>query len=1517
MSSIVNIKALGLNFSPNNLDVPPGSMSEASNIIIKRNSVVESRRGFKLFGSSFSSVGDRAKQLLFYKTRLFRHYFDSGLQANKLQYDSDGNGTFVSLNGTYNETQVGLRIKSIESNGNFYFTTDQGIQKISAKTPNDLSANVGLVTPAGGIKAIDLSSRIKLTPGNISGFLPQDSTVAYRLVWGSKDLNNNLILGTPSQRSELYNPLINMLLFDYTNVLSALDGISSNSLINNGNYVNIYKLSQGTSASTLFTSLQNLTTTIDSNIIYATQAVSAAPLTISSSTIVGGVATITFVQATVQNYFSTGSRIFLSGFATGSGSINGSQQVTLTTSTTIQFNTTAVGPVTVTGAAINSYEYRARAPSTVAFPLEVGSPYQLPALPPTDNDLVNLQGTIKSIIIRLQAEPTAVIGSAVASQFIAPLAITTTATALVSFTIPQDVTLNNFYQLYRSNILQATGVSVLSNFIPNDEMKLVYEAYVTPTDLANKTITIEDITPDIFAGAYLYSNQVSGEGALQTNDLPPFALDINKFKNTLFFANTKTRQRKLFSLLGVVNMAAAYNSANPPKLTITDGIKTSTYSFILGVKQVSNIVCNAASTLAASGNSSYFTLNTANNVTSYYFWYQIGTSVDPLIAGKTGIKISGLVTTDTATTVANKTRDAIASLLFDFSASSSTNTVTVNNLNSGYTASPTAGTSGFATIVTTSGAGERASTKEVLLSSLISPSQAVDETARSLIRVVNQDSNDTLYLYYVSSSGGVPGKFFAESRNLNSGPFYLVTSDSITGQSFNPDLSPDLTISSISIAPAAVITTTTPHLLQNGASVVISNSNSTPSVDGLYPITYISATQFSIPVTTTVVGTRGVIKVSTGAVFSSNDSLPNRIYYSKLNQPDAVPIVNIIDVGAKDKAILRIFPLRDSLFIYKEDGLFRISGEVAPFTLSLFDASAILLAPDSLSLCNNVIYAWTTQGIVTTSESGVTTISRPIDTDILKFASNNYPNFKTVTWGLGYESDNSYTVFTNKNISDTVATIGYRHSNLTNTWTTVDKSEMCGIINPQDDRMYLGATDVPFIEQERKTFTRLDYSDRELSSLINKATYFGNKISLPNVIGLSIGDGFVQNQLLTNYTFNTLLQKLDNDSGLGFTPIISIGLGQTPLVTTSLVHNLSIGQYVTLTATNSYPITDGIFQVLTVPTTTSFTFKPTVPVTTIGTSGTAKLNYTKTLAAVAGNDLRVEISSLASKLDGDPRTVNKNYFTLIQPISGTITANTIAPSTIVTSTAHGLINGRVIAIAGSNGNLPINGTYTITKLDNNTFSIPASVLITAGTTGSYTTQNNDFQDILACYNALIANLNVDTGLSFKNYLLSSGITEFETIIIDINTQSNTITLNDKLDYIVGPIIIFKAIKTQFTYSPNTMGDAMSLKHIREATVMFENRAFTNSTLSFASDLHPAFTAIAFNADGPGIFGGKKFGTSYFGGGSNSASFRTLVPGVCQRCRYLLLQFNHTIAREKVSVYGISLTGELTSSRAYK
>ena len=188
----------------------------------------------------------------------------------------------------------------------------------------------------------------------------------------------------------------------------------------------------------------------------------------------------------------------------------------------------------------------------------------------------------------------------------------------------------------------------------------------------------------------------------------------------------------------------------------------------------------------------------------------------------------------------------------------------------------------------------------------------------------------------------------------------------------------------------------------------------------------------------------------------------------------------------------------------------------------------------------------------------------------------------------------------------------------------------------------------------------------------------------------------------------------------------------------------------------------------------------------------------------------------------------------------------------------------------------------------------------------------------ACFNTIVNTLINDTGFNFKNYVPITSTTNYEAIITDVNTHTKQITLDIQLPFIIGPLTIYNAISCDILYAPVQGGDPLTFKHFREATIMFQNKTFTNATISFSSDILPKFIPIPIIGMGNGIFGKDKFGQNYFGGNSHSAPFRTYIPASCQRCRYLNVLFHHQIAREQFAIYGISITDNGTAStRGYR
>lgn len=111
---------------------------------------------------------------------------------------------------------------------------------------------------------------------------------------------------------------------------------------------------------------------------------------------------------------------------------------------------------------------------------------------------------------------------------------------------------------------------------------------------------------------------------------------------------------------------------------------------------------------------------------------------------------------------------------------------------------------------------------------------------------------------------------------------------------------------------------------------------------------------------------------------------PHRLMFSKVGQPGAVPTLNFVDIGEKGAPIQRVASTRDSLFVFKTDGVWRVTGDT-PETLRVdeFNQTMRLVHPRALAEMDDAVYCWTNEGIVSLSEAGIARLSQPaIEVDL-------------------------------------------------------------------------------------------------------------------------------------------------------------------------------------------------------------------------------------------------------------------------------------------------------------------------------------------------------------------------------------------------------------------------------------------------------------------------------------------------------------------------------------------------------
>jgi hypothetical protein len=810
---------------------------------------------------------------------------------------------------------------------------------------------------------------------------------------------------------------------------------------------------------------------------------------------------------------------------------------------------------------------------------------------------------------------TLIIGAPSSRLVVTNTSSTCSANVCLTGTIPSDAsTTCHFYQLFRTGISKVCNIACINCAAPGDCMNLIIEKFITTCDIAAGQVTVQDTVPDCFraSGALLYTNPQSGEGILQANDKPPVAKDVARFRNSVFFANTSTVQRKQFSMLSTSCLTSGQS-----KITIGNCCSVAEYTFT-GATEVSKVFVIKDTCTSMEGD--YFLASSASNERNYGFYYCIACcTCVPCAAdtvGRTMVPIT-IVACDTPATIACKSKTAVAAE-FDFTATCGSSTVvtpsacistacnsftkachgfiggeigqfttsctlptgisattdyyvvcvvcctfkvstafggcavcisvagvgcqtltsqffTITNIKNGNATSVANGltSTNFTFCVTAQGDGEAANTAcggDVLLSSLVSASQSIDETARSLVNIVNRDTNGIVNAFYLSGEDDLPGVMLFESRNLSDGTFYIGVQDDctdITGK-FSPTMPNSQLVTSF--ASVCTCTRTRVTLACHGYAVCdpVFIYKTTNCTCGAYTVLAKTCCTFDV---------LGTLTETCGRVFkacqdSDNDVSQNRLYFSKQDQPEAVPITNWIDIGGKDKKIERIVALRDNLFALKEDGIYVVTGDVAPaFTCRLLDCSANILAPDTATVLNNQIYVLTTQGVTTVSDTGVGVVSRNIEDEVLKVTNDQF-TFKAPAFGISSESDRSYHMWLPTCCTDTSATQIFRYNTFNRSWVRWTKGALDGVVNPTDDKIYLAIGGK--IHRERKLNDRTDYADQEFTLCVTIQTTVAcsNVLTVSSTSGFCVGDAITQCQTITTTKFNRLLRKLDDDTGL-------------------------------------------------------------------------------------------------------------------------------------------------------------------------------------------------------------------------------------------------------------------------------------------------------------------------------------------------------------------------------------------------
>ena len=646
----------------------------------------------------------------------------------------------------------------------------------------------------------------------------------------------------------------------------------------------------------------------------------------------------------------------------------------------------------------------------------------------------------------------------------------------VTFPLPSTVTIDHFWQLYRTNTF-ASGTT------PGDEMRLVQEAYFTSAQVSALAVTVTDTSPDGFLGAWLYTNEINGQGILQANDPPPLCSDLAWWDQRAWYADTQQPQSMTLQILG-----CGFGQDGRTGIRPNDSLTLGSESYIAGTSVSSlgggDYTYDLETALDADVNVQNTALSLVKAINTYSASYRASYQ-SPADGDPPGIiQITGRTLTTSAF------RASAQSIDVDVNAgqmSRSFNTVTIN----------TATEHGF-------------------------------------------DVDDTFYL---SGSGGMSG--------ISAGTYTVATVPTSTQFTFTESGSNDTSVSAVTVRrvtpqaglawspnlPIAYFSLPAGNLSRTGSTVtatvgvksasalvpgvsVVIEPTSTPDADfaaGTFTVATVDDIGGAFTYSQAGSAVTSDYAYRSGArVTSDPQEAPERVYYSKLQQPEAVPQNGsalptgggYVPVGTKGKPVRRIVALGDALYCFKDEGIWIISGQ-APYRVDLLDDTVKIVAPDSAVVVSGRIYALTNQGVVAVSNTGAQIVSGPIEQDLFQYFGPTLADVKTDAFGVSHETDRLYTLWMPALSGASSAPYNVRrayvYSTLARAWTTWELVRNCGIVNSSDDTLYMGGTTAA-IYTGRNTKKALDYSDAQSALLTTGYDSTTRTISVVSSSGVSIGD---------------------------------------------------------------------------------------------------------------------------------------------------------------------------------------------------------------------------------------------------------------------------------------------------------------------------------------------------------------------------------------------------------------------------
>ncbi len=217
-------------------------------------------------------------------------------------------------------------------------------------------------------------------------------------------------------------------------------------------------------------------------------------------------------------------------------------------------------------------------------------------------------------------------------------------------------------------------------------------------------------------------------------------------------------------------------------------------------------------------------------------------------------------------------------------------------------------------------------------------------------------------------------------------------------------------------------------------------------------------------------------------------------------------------LGEAEKRVLAFATTDHTVWVFKEDGLWRGTGDGYEMRFDPHDLSLRLLHPDAVCVADGVTYAWTNRGIVALTESSLAVISEPIANQLFDITSQMalYPDASFGAWAVAYPSEGQVHFGIPAAPTATTCTKVYVWHSEVGGWTTHDISAPSAVHSPADDLMYYATDQSPAVRKTRRSFTSTVPDTYDAADAVTVSSHTATTVTFSGTVTVAVGDALMQ-----------------------------------------------------------------------------------------------------------------------------------------------------------------------------------------------------------------------------------------------------------------------------------------------------------------------------------------------------------------------------------------------------------------------